>query len=148
MTQETGDAFERMTSLSRYYDIMIFGLRSLFDYKFAEGPPTDILARLVSRGVRPVLAVAQEYQPIRRVLLAYSGSIESAKAIKRFMQMQLWPDLSLRIVTAEHPPDDPQESLANAAAYCRAFGFEAETVQLPGARLSCSLRMQRTGRPT
>ncbi len=50
-TRESGDPFQTMISQARYYDLMIFGLRSLFDYNVVDTAPTDVLARLVSRGI-------------------------------------------------------------------------------------------------
>jgi len=132
VARESGDPFEKMISQARYYDLMIFGLRSLFDYKVVETAPTDVLTRLVSRGVRPILAVSQEYRPIHRALLAYSGSMESAKAIRRFMQMRLWRDVSVKVVTFEHTPDVAGELLADVAGYCRAHGHEAEVEHVAG----------------
>ena len=126
VTRESGNPFEKMISQARYYDLMIFGLRSLFDYDIVGTEASDVLTRLVSRGVRPILAISQEYRPIRRVLLAYSGSMESAKAIRRFMQMHLWPDLSIKVVTFEQPPELGRELVTEIANYCRAFGYEAE----------------------
>ncbi len=134
VARESGDPFEKMISQARYYDLMIFGLRSLFDYDVVgSAASSDVLTRLVSRGVRPILAVSKEHRPIHRALLAYSGSMESIKAIRRFMQMQLWPDLSVKIVTFEHPPEIAHELLTDAADYCRAFGFEAEVEHVAGS---------------
>lgn len=133
VARESGDPFEKMISQSRYYDLMIFGLRSLFDYDVAGTASTDVLSRLVSRGVRPILAVSQEYRPIRRVLLAYSGSMESAKAIRRFMHMQLWPDLSVKVVTFEHTPQIASELLTDVAGYCNAYGYDIEVEHVAGS---------------
>lgn len=133
VARESGDPFEKMISQARYYDLMIFGLRSLFDYDVVGTAPTDVLSRLVSRGVRPILAVSQEYRPIRRVLLAYSGSMESAKAIRRFMQMQLWPDLSVKVVTFDHTPEVASELLTDVVGYCQAYGYDAEVEHAAGS---------------
>lgn len=127
VVQESGDPFETMISQARYFDLMIFGLRSLFDYDVVDTVPTGVLTRLVSRGVRPILAVSQEYHPIKRALFAYSGSMESAKAIRRFMQMQLWPDLTIKVVTFENTPEEANQLLTDVATYCRSYGYEAET---------------------
>ncbi len=133
VARESGDPFEKMISQARYYDLMIFGLRSLFDYDVVGTAPTDVLSRLVSRGVRPILAISQEYRPIRRVLLAYSGSMESAKAIRRFMQMRLWTDLSVKVVTCEHTPRIASELLNDLEGYCRAYGYNAEVEHTTGS---------------
>jgi len=132
VARESGDPFEKMISQARYYDLMVFGLRSLFDYDFGGSEASDVLTRLVSRGVRPILAVAQEYRPIRRVLLAYSGSMESAKAIRRFMQMQLWPNLTAKVITCEHSPEVATELVNEIADYCQAYGCKAEVDILAG----------------
>jgi hypothetical protein len=63
-----------MIAHSRYNDVTIFGLKSLFDYGFTT-EPRDTLIRLVSQGVRPIVAVSPEFRNIRKVLIAYSGSM-------------------------------------------------------------------------
>lgn len=133
VSRESGDPFERMISQARYFDLMLFGLRSLFDYGFLKTDSSDVLTRLVSRGVQPILAVSQEWRPIRRVLMTYSGSMESAKAIKRFIHMQLWSDLSIKVVTFGQSPNDTRELLTNVADYCRAYGYDAEVEHVTGS---------------
>ncbi len=123
--QETGEPFELLISAARYHDLMIFGLRSVFEYDLAL-EPSDALAKLISGGVRPVLAISKEYRPIRRVLIAYSGSVESAKTMKRFVQFRLWPEAQLRIVTFGHEVNYAEQLVGEAADYCRAHGFEPE----------------------
>jgi nucleotide-binding universal stress UspA family protein len=119
---ETGDPFALMIDHSRYHDLTIFGLRSLFDYQLVEKPEKDLL-QLLSCGVRPILAVSDHYRPIHRVMIAYSGSMESAKAMRRFVQCRLWPDATLDIVHFSEKPDDSNALLKDAAAYCRDHGF-------------------------
>jgi len=83
INDETGDPFAVAEDLVRYNDMCVFGLNGLFEHGVVP-EPVDALERLVSAGVRPVLAVAEEYREIKRVLVAYSGSIESAKTFKHF----------------------------------------------------------------
>jgi nucleotide-binding universal stress UspA family protein len=123
--RETGDPFELMVARSRYNDVIIFGLRSLFDYGVVD-EPEDLLTRLVTAGVRPIIASAQKFREIRRVLIGYSGSMESAKAMKRFVQLRLWPDVKLKIVCFGKEAKEAKQLLADAAHYCRTHGFETE----------------------
>ncbi len=127
---EDGDPFSEMIAFSRYHDLMVFGLRGIFEYGFVE-TPSDTLARLITDGVRPVLAVSEMFRPVRRVLVAYSGSVESAKTMRQFVSMRLWPDITLRIVTFEHPEEEARTLLAEAADYCRAHGLEPEMEYSP-----------------
>jgi len=82
------------------------------------------LVRLVDGGVRPLIAVTDEYREVRRVLIAYSGSAESAKTMKRFVQLRLWPEASVRIVTFNKTPEEAQVLLSEAAEYCHVHGID------------------------
>ncbi len=129
--RETGDPFDLMISHARYHDLTIFGLKSLFDYGII-AEPKDALIRLVSQGVRPILAISPKYRMVRKALVAYSGSMESAKAMRRFVQMRLWPDVRIEIV---HFPADAvkgKDLLHAAADYCRAHGYATETRLIDG----------------
>jgi nucleotide-binding universal stress UspA family protein len=142
VSREEGDPFELLMSRARYHDLIIFGLRSIFDYGILgdeDYDPSDILCRLLSAGVRPIIAVSKEYRPIRRVLIAYSGSMESAKTMRRFIQLHLWPDVTLRIVTFQHSLDKGKRLCADAADYCRAHGLEPEVHTSPGLPEECLL---------
>jgi nucleotide-binding universal stress UspA family protein len=128
--REVGEPFTLMIDQARYHDLMIFGLRSLFEFDLVPDPH-DALVRLVQTGVRPLIAVSKGFQPVKKVLIAYSGSMESAKAMKRFVQMRLWPDANLRIVTFEHQVEKAEQLVSDAADYCRSHGFEPEEAFVP-----------------
>ncbi len=122
---EKAEPFSQLMNLARYHDLMIFGLRSLFDCGFGVDAE-DTLARLVQSGVRPIVAAPKEFRPLQRVLLAYSGSPESAKAIKRFIQSALWPDMRLKLLTCGPSKDDAETLNEQMAHYCRSHGFDPE----------------------
>lgn len=124
--RESGDPFETMINHARYNDVTIFGLKSLFDYGFTV-EPRDALIRLVSQGVRPIIAVSPEFRRIRSALIAYSGSMESAKAMRRFIQMNPWPDIRLHIVHFGQKSAVTEQLLKDAGDYCRDHGYPNET---------------------
>jgi nucleotide-binding universal stress UspA family protein len=124
--RETGDPFDTMIAHSRYNDVTIFGLKSLFDYGF-NMEPRDTLIRLVSQGVRPIIAVSPEFRKIRKALIAYSGSMESAKAMRRFVQLNLWPDVKLRIVHFGQRTNTSVQLIKDAGGYCSDHGYQLET---------------------
>ena len=129
--RETGDPFDRLIALWRYHDLTIAGLRGLFEYGVVE-KPDDVLIRLISEGVQPILAVPKAYRPIRKVLVAYNGSMESAKALKQFVQMDLWPDIALQIVCFDMTPRESETLLADASSYCHSHGLAAQTQHVEG----------------
>ena len=89
--------------------------------------------RLVSQGVRPILAVSPAYREIRKVLIAYSGSMESAKAMRRYVQLRAWPNVNLRIVSFEENNKKALKRLEAARGYCRAHGYETEIDAVAGS---------------
>jgi nucleotide-binding universal stress UspA family protein len=129
--EATGDPFDVIEDLVRYHDMCVFGLRGLFEHGVVP-EPVDALERLVSAGVRPILAVGEEFRPIRRVLVAYSGSIESAKTFKHFVQSGLFADAVVRIAHFGDDPPTATRRLEKAAAYFAAHGRSADTDHTPG----------------
>jgi len=136
--EEKEVSFDLMISLARYHDLMIFGLRSIFEYNISVvdltiEEPKDTLARLIAAGVRPIIAVSNVFRPIQKVLIAYSGSMESAKTMKRFVQLRLWPEAKLKIVTFQRSEGKARRLLSDASEYCRAHGFSVQTEFNPGS---------------
>ncbi|MEM9657348.1 MAG: universal stress protein [Planctomycetota bacterium] len=129
---ETGNPMTAMISHARYHDVIITGVRGLFEHGVIE-EPSDELAHLVHEGVRPLIAVTKRDRTVRKALIAYSGSMESAKTMKRFVQLRLWPDAELRVVTFHPESGSGQVRLEHAVDYCRAHGFEpsSECISAP-----------------
>lgn len=123
---ETGDPMTSLASHARYHDLMIVGFQGLFEHGVVD-EPDDELATIVQEGVRPLLAVAAEDRPVKRVLIAYSGSMESAKTMKRFTQMRLWPDAAVRVVTFHSDAAAGARRLARTVEYLKAHDLDPET---------------------
>jgi nucleotide-binding universal stress UspA family protein len=122
--RETGRPFEQLVALWRYHDLTILGLRGLFEYGVLESPDDEVI-RILHKGVRPILATSDVVRPVRRVLVAYNGSMEAAKAMKRFVQLRLWDDIALHLVCFDRDADAARLLLRDAATYCRLHGFDA-----------------------
>ena len=129
--RERGDAFELLTELWRYHDLTIIGLRGLFEYGVVQNPGDEVV-KLIRRGVRPIVAVSTEYRPVNRVLVSYNGSMEAAQAMKRFAQLQLWPDVTVKLASFGFDDDKAMPLLIEAAVYLRAHGMDPEVETLPG----------------
>ena len=124
--QRKGDPFEHLAELWRVHDLCIMGCRGWFDYGVVPEPDAMLL-RLIKRGVRPILAVHEKIYDIRTVLVGYSGSLESAKAMKRFAQMRLWPDARVHVAHFANQSSEPKALLAEAEDYLTAHGFAVTT---------------------
>jgi nucleotide-binding universal stress UspA family protein len=132
VVRDVGEPFSLMIKEARYHDLMVFGLRSIFEFDLVPDPQ-DSLVRLVQSGVRPLLAVPPGFHQIKKVLIAYSGSMESAKTMKHFMQLRLWPQSQIRIVSFEDGGRNAEKLVEEAANYCRAHEFAVETECVQGS---------------
>ena len=132
MHQAEGEPYKCITRLARYHDVVVCGLGHLFEHGVVDEPPAE-LVRLVQAGVRPLITVSPEHKSIERVLVAYSGSMESAKAMKRFAQLRLWPDATVRVVTFEHRNEVADALLRDAVSYLHSHGFDADSAFEPSS---------------
>jgi len=138
--RQEGDPIHNLASVWRYQDICLLGTRGWFGYGVV-ADPEDALLRLIASGVRPLFATTMRYQPVERVLIGYNGSLESAKAMKQFLQMRLWPDMEIHIACVGQPKsgETPEALLDAAAAYARAYGYRTSTAPLDGVACAALL---------
>lgn len=133
--EERSEPFNYLISLARYHDVTVIGLKGLFEFGVhgeAHHDSVDTLLRLINGGVRPIIAVGprsprEGHRQVERVLVAYSGSPESAKTMRRFVQMRLWPEARVRIVAFGDDQERRERHLEHAAHYFKDHGIEAET---------------------
>ena len=69
-------------------------------------------------------------------------SLESAKAMKHLLQLNLSPDAAIHIVTAGSPKtgETAEELLEKASSYCKAHGYIVTSAVLDGASSDAILR--------
>ena len=132
--EEKDDPFDFLISRSRYADLTVLSLRSIFEYDI-RGPEDDdasiTLVRLLSGGVRPILAVPKKIAPVKKVFAAYSGSIESAATLRRFLQIMPYNNIELRIATFEMDEQRSNRLLKQATRYCSGYNLQPETIHVP-----------------
>ncbi len=121
--RDAGDAMPTLIEVARYHDLLICGLGGMFEHGVVDEPPEE-LRQIIEAGVRPVLAVTHEYREVKRVLIAYSGSVESATTLRYFAMMNPYPKAQVRIVHFDG--DGGQAMLDDAQSYLATHGIEAD----------------------
>lgn len=117
-----GNPLDHLSMAWRYHDLCLLGVRGWFDHGVV-AEPDAALTQLVSRGVRPILAVTETYRPVERALVAYNGTLTAAKAMKRFAQMNLWPGVDLHLAVFDKAEEDAEQLVADATDYLKTYGF-------------------------
>lgn len=134
LKEEREQPFDFLISQSRYHDLTVLSLRGIFEYELSAGDGGDVsltLVRLISEGVRPIVAVPAQPTQVKRVFAAYSGSVESAATLRRFLLLRPWPEIELRVATFEMDRARSQRLLTEVAKYCAKHHMEPELVHFP-----------------
>lgn len=127
-----GTTDETLSSIWRFQDLALMPTNP---WSPGERSAEDVAAvlHLVAMGLRPILAVPEgaEWNP-SKALVALSGSLDSAKAFKQFVQMRLCPDASLHLVTVGEPKSGEAADtlLEDAESYAIDHGFKVTTSAL------------------
>jgi len=136
--RETGDSANRLLADWRYHDLTIIGLRGLFEYGVLNNHGHLVLD-VIGNGLRPLLAVAEEYRPIQRAMIAYDGSPIAARAMKAFCMLDIWKPMPTTITCFSGHQGDHVELLAEAGSYLEAHDCEQTTLYLDKKPNKCIL---------
>jgi nucleotide-binding universal stress UspA family protein len=129
--REKGDPLRVMVSYATHQDLIITGARSILNYGVVE-ERQDLLCRMLNAGIGPFFAVGAEFNPIRRVLIAYDGSVNSRRALNKFSQLKIWPSVSIRIIYFGGEDEKSKKLLLDATEEFSAQGFSTESLSILG----------------
>ncbi|MFQ5753391.1 MAG: universal stress protein, partial [bacterium] len=120
--EQQGSPSERIIRESIYYDAVVVGMETYFHFETTD-KPGDSLDKLLNHAITPIYGVPKTFAlpniPDEKinVLLAFDGSLPSARALQRFAQLAL-PDLmNVMIVTAGEDKVAAEYYLEQAEAY-------------------------------
>ncbi len=122
--RESGDSAERLLADWRYHDLTVIGLRGLFEYGVLHDHGHLVLD-VIGAGLRPLLAVSEEYRDIQSAMVAYDGSPLSARALKAFCMLDIWKPMPTTIACFSGQEGEAETLLADAAAYLESHTFAA-----------------------
>lgn len=134
------DPVTELARASRYHDLLVLSRRGWFDDGVLEEPESALLTLLAS-GAGPILGLGDTRPPAGPVMIAYNGSVESARAMRDYAQLRLWGEMPVALVCAAEDArrEDGARLLGDAAAYLRAHGVVTSTACLPEATSSALL---------
>ena len=118
---ESGDWLTTLASHATHHDVLLLDSNNGGDV-FERGGVRQY-SKLLSRGVRPIVAVGSSRRSIERVLWKYTRSADAAEALKCFIQYRLWPQAKLRLVAAR---SGERPYLERACEFVRAHGLQVE----------------------
>lgn len=130
-----GDRDDTLANAWRFQDLAILS-NEVWIPGSNESGDAETLLHFVAMGLRPLLVVPQGFEgEPSKAMVSLSGSLDSAKAYKQFVQMRPFGDVPLHIVTVGEPKSGgtPEDLLREAAVYGELHGFTVTTAVLPKA---------------
>ena len=110
---------------TRFYDLMVIGLRTFFDFETGD-KDGDSLNKLLDKSITPVMGVPRSYNPpqISKVLVAYDGSLPASRALQRFGQLRNPDSFDVTLLNASKDEKMGMYLLDNAEQYLKAHGMK------------------------
>jgi nucleotide-binding universal stress UspA family protein len=127
---QEGVPFQRIIEDMKYHDLAVTGREPHFFYNRSD-QETDTLARMVKKGMAPVLVCGTEFKEVDGpIILAYDGSDPAARVIHWFAQQRPYgTDIPIYLCTV--PESDSKEDRDEAdlllrlmGKFLKAHGFE------------------------
>jgi nucleotide-binding universal stress UspA family protein len=127
--RETGDSAKCLLDDWRYHDITVIGLRGLFEYGVLHDH-SDIALDVIGNGLRPLLAVSEQYRPIKSALVAYDGSPLAARAMKAYCMLGIWKPMPTTVACFKGQDGDANRLLSDAASYLTSHTIPTTTKRI------------------
>ncbi len=101
---------------SMYSDLIVIGMRNFFHFETEKKPETSLM-QILRHTITPILAVPKHYRSIRKVLMAYDGSMPSMRAIQRFALMMREQSYETILLTKSNNETEANENFDKLEAY-------------------------------
>ncbi len=126
MVQE-GVPVQRIVEDMKYHDLLVIGRDPHLFYGHPKKETPDTLASVVKATVAPSIVVSDSYTTIRRLVVAYDGSLASARTVRDYAYLKPFgPDVAVHLVNVyEKDSSESELMLSLLKRYLAAHGIEA-----------------------
>jgi nucleotide-binding universal stress UspA family protein len=126
-----GSPSERILKESLYYDAIFVGMRTFFDFETeAESFKGLSVEKILGETITPIYAVPKSFHlddianRKLKVLIAYDGSMLSARSLQRFAQLAMPKILEITLLTSHKEKGTADYLLNSAADYLSTHSFQ------------------------
>lgn len=127
-----GDVVETMHEFESEADLIVIGKRGLAA-DFAKLHLGSNIERVIRSSSKPVLVTSREFQPIKRVLIAYDGGPSASKAVDYLASAHAaFGNLEFQLVKVGECTNDATARVEQATEKLRASGYTIQSRIVPG----------------
>ena len=118
--ERQGSPSEQIIRESIFYDFVIIGLYTYFDFR-ASDKPGDTLDKILDHSITPIYGVPEKFSmPTAekiKVLIAFNGSLPSARALQRLAQLAVPETTEVTLLMSDPERETADYYLDQAEAY-------------------------------
>ena len=116
-----GTPFDEICRESHRHDVIVMNRETHFHFE-TQLAPDDVFRYIVRDTPRPVIAVGRQKPEGDQILVAYNGSLESARALQMYHAIGLSQGCPLHIVTVNQDKEKADYINDHAVSYCHNRG--------------------------
>ncbi|MDY6864278.1 MAG: universal stress protein [Thermodesulfobacteriota bacterium] len=121
-----GSPSDRIIKESIFYDLVIMGLRTYFNFETSD-KPGDSLEKILDHSITPIYGVP-ETMPVSdtektKVLIAFDGSLQSARAMKRFAKLADPDIMEVALIISHTDKETANYYMDQAEAYLNTYSI-------------------------
>lgn len=130
-TVAEGVPFQRIVEDMKYHDLLVIGKDPHFFYAHPK-QDTNTLAHVIEATIGPTLVIPKTHRPVNKVLFATDGGNPSARALRRFINLEPFgPDVQLTVLHVDdEDPTDSDLYLTLTKDYLSAHGLNADVLRM------------------
>lgn len=126
--KDQGSPSKTITAKSLYYDVLIMGLKTHYEFDI-EDKPGGALGDILGETITPVFAVPQDYFPPqdpkerRKALFPFDGSLAAARTMQRFVQLANPINTEVHLLISHESKVEGDNILNHAEKYLKIHGI-------------------------
>jgi len=121
---ESGDPVAMLSLEAQRHDLVLLGRQTHFRFE-SQDSPDDVLQQLIRHAPRPVVAVPLKPEGGRGIVIAYDGSLQSARAVQAFQATSLGVGRPVHVVHIGNSSGSGSPHACRAVEFLMAHGIAA-----------------------
>lgn len=106
---------------SNFFDLVVIGMRTYFHFETTDKSGHS-LEMLLNNTITPILAVPENFKQIKKVLIAYDGSMPSTRALQRFVHMSINSDFEITLLMRDDDEEEAMNEMQKVTKYIHSYG--------------------------
>lgn len=144
LLEDVGLPSERIIVEAQRYDLILLGQQTRFHFE-THDRDRDTLPKVLKNAPRPVVVTPESLPPGQAVVIAYDGSLQSARAVQAFASLGLGDPGPVHVVSVAADRKEAARCAERAVDYLRfhAIKADAHPLESPGAPAATLLERAR-----